>query len=81
MKSDGGNRAEIDELKKHIISLTTSMSTYIKSQKPKPTVKFQASDTKIEMKIEPKPEPVVEPVVEPVKKSYVSRSSRMAGFL
>ena len=86
MKSEGGHRNEIDELKKHIVSLTTSMTTYIKSQnKPKPPVKFQSPDTIIEEKPEPKPEPVVEPVVEPVKepekKSYVSRSSRMAGFL
>ena len=82
MRAEGGDRDEINKLKKHINLLTTSMSAYIKSQKSKPTVKFQAP--------EPKPEPVVEPVVEPVKveppppppekKSYVSRSSRMAGF-
>ena len=83
MRAEGGDRDEINKLKKHINLLTTSMSAYIKSQnKQKPSVKFQATDTIIEEK----PEPVVEPVVEPVKveppekKSYVSRSSRLAGF-
>ena len=81
MRAEGGDRDEINKLKKHINLLTTSMSAYIKSQKPKPSVKFQEP----EPKPEPKPEPVVEPVVEPPppppeKKSYVSRSSRMAGF-
>ena len=81
MRAEGGDRDEINKLKKHIHLLTTSMSAYIKSQnKPKPSVSFKEPEPE-----EKQPEPVVEPVVEPPpppeKKAYVSRSSRMAGFL
>tara|TARA_R110000822_G_scaffold216329_1_gene351020 strand:- start:482 stop:994 length:513 start_codon:yes stop_codon:yes gene_type:complete len=84
MKAQGGNRAEIDELKSHIGVLTGSLTSFLEqARKPKPSV--QSAD-KIEMKIEPKIEMKIEPKVQevakpPEKKAYVSRSSRMAGFL